>query len=247
MSEKTPEKGQKKQSEQLKQARSRIQSVIEQAEQEHRRLLLRKRIELANAGVRAYQTKHFSDAVKSFHSYLRILEDWKGVAEGGLSPAHFDAQKDVAELLLISGVYWDLAKLYDRTKSQARQSEFARYMEKYILFSKGMPFQALCAETLRKYIATEKPLHRAEFKNAYKLLGGTDCFVATALADVSSPETLPRLRRFRDETLAKHAYGRVFVAWYYRVGPGIAALTEKFPEPVRRRLGFVLDRVASLI
>ncbi len=49
-----------------------------------------------------------------------------------------------------------------------------------------------------------------------------DCFVATAVyGDVDHPD-VRRLRRFRDETLRQAAWGRTFIAWYERYGPGLA-------------------------
>ena len=228
-------------------ARRNAEMQMEYNEKMHRLAMLRRRIELAQSGVRAFENRKITEAVKSFHSYIRILEDWKSVPEGGLKPAHFDITKDVPELLLISGVYWDLVKLYDRTKSADKHREFLHYMEKYILFSRGMPFQHVCLETLRKYISNEKPVHKAEFKNAYKLLGGGDltCFVATSLIDVCDEETLPRLRRFRDERLERTRAGRAFIAWYYRNGPRLAAAADRAPEIVRTVMGKTLDWFAG--
>lgn len=221
---------------------------MEYNEKMHRLAMLRRRIELAQGGVRALEAKKIPEAVKSFRSYLRILEDWKSVPEGGLTPSLFDVKADVAELLLISGVYWDLTKMYDRTKSADKQREFRHYLEKYIMFSRGMPFQHVCLETMRKYIANDKPVHKPEFKNAYKILGGTStCFVATALLDVCEADTLPRLRGYRDERLSRTKSGRAFIRWYYRNGPMLAAVTDRLPETIRRGLGRLLDRFARFL
>lgn len=225
--------------------RTKIQASIDLAQEEHRRELLRRRIELARHGVRSYQLRRLGEAVRAFHTYLRILEDWKGVPEGGLNPSVFDIKKDVPELLLISGVYWDLLKLYDRTRSPSKQKEFFHYLEKYIVFSKGMPFQPLAAETLRKYISNEKPVHREDFKNAYKMLTGSSCFVATSLMDVSQEGTLPRLREFRDRVLQRSRSGRKFIAWYYSNGPEIASRVDRLPARVRSILGGTLDVVGA--
>lgn len=221
--------------------RRKVQQAVEQAEAEHRRQLLRKRIQLANDGIRAVAAKKPIEAVRAFQTYIRILEDWKGVSEGGLTPSHFDAKKEAAELLLISGVYWDLVKLFDRTSSAGKQKEFLHYMEKYILFSRGMPFQALCSETLRKHISLGNPKHKDEFKHAYKLIAVTRCFVATALCDVTHVDTAPALREFRDEVLSRSALGRVFIQLYYRVGPALADFSEAWPRPLRVSAGRLLD------
>jgi hypothetical protein len=226
-------------------ARRNAELQMEYNEKMHRLAMLRRRIELAQAGVRAFENHKIPEAVKAFHSYLRILEDWKGEPEGKLTPAHFDVKADVAELLLISGVYWDLTKLYDRTKSADKQREFHHYLEKYTQFSRGMPFQHVCLETMRKYIGNDKPLHKAEFKNAYKLLGGSSsCFVATSLMDVCEPDTMPRLRDFRDEVLSASRAGRAFTRWYYRNGPRMARVADRAPQPVRRAMALAIDWLA---
>lgn len=246
----TKDPGVKKASEKrgITRARRNAELQMEYNEKMHRLAMLRRRIELAQAGVRAFETKKFPEAVKNFHSYLRILEDWKSVPEGKLTPSHFEVKADVAELLLISGVYWDLTKLYDRTKSVDKQREFKHYLEKYIMFSRGMPFQHVCLETMRKYINNDKPIHKAEFKNAYKLLGGTSlCFVATSLMDVCEPDTMPRLRQFRDERLYSSPWGRAFIRWYYRNGPKLAAAVDRAPQGVRRGMGRGLDWFSRLL
>lgn len=229
----------------ISRARRHAEMQMEYNEKMHRLAMLRRRIELAQSGVRAFETHKITEAVKNFHSYLRILEDWKGVPEGKLTPSHFDVKTDVPELLLISGVYWDLAKLYDRTRSPDKQREFFHYLEKYTLFSQGMPFQHVCLETMRKYISNDKPVHKAEFKNAYKMLGGgSTCFVATSLMDVCDAETLPRLRHFRDHNLSASEGGRAFIRWYYRNGPRLAAAADRSPQALRVGMGRALDWLA---
>lgn len=224
--------------------RKSIQASIDHAEAERKRELWLKRLELARSGVMAYHRKQIPEAVKAFQQYLRILEDGKGIGEGALNPSQFDRKTDLHELLLINGIYWDLAKLFDRTQSPERQREFRTYLQKFILFSKGMPFEMVAAETLRKYISNEKPVHKQVFKDAYKQLVGSNCFVATALLDVTQEQTQPELRRFRDQVLARTQAGRLFIRAYYAIGPQLAAATEKFPQPARKILGRALDSVA---
>lgn len=51
----------------------------------------------------------------------------------------------------------------------------------------------------------------------------SDCFIATAALGTPSHAHLTHLRKFRDEHLAHSDWGRSFVAWYYRNGPGLAS------------------------
>mgnify|MGYP003393674209 CR=1 FL=1 len=218
-----------------------LQAALDQAEDERRRKLLSQRIDIARSGVLSYQRHRAGDAVKSFHSYIRILEELKGCPEGGLMPTMFDFKRDLQELLLISGVYWDMAKMYDRTQSADRLKDFRHYLHKYIIFSKNMPYQVLCAETMRKFLNTSKPVHVKEFKAAYIELAGNKCFVVSSLVDVIDGEAISYWRGFRDERLQSSRPGRAFVRFYYRVGPAMAFVVDKMPRAVRRFIAKVLE------
>ncbi len=52
--------------------------------------------------------------------------------------------------------------------------------------------------------------------------GGFSCFVATVAYGNGDYPSVKVLRQFRDLVLMKFSAGRAFVAWYYRVGPGLA-------------------------
>lgn len=66
-----------------------------------------------------------------------------------------------------------------------------------------------------------------------------DCFVATAVyGDYDHPD-VRQLRRFRDETLRHAAWGRTFIAWYERHGPGLAERLEGH-RTLRRGIRWVL-------
>lgn len=227
--------------------RNSIQVALDQADQDRKRKLLSQRIDIARAGVLAYQKHRVGDAAKSFHSYIRILEELKGCREGGLIPTMFDFKKDLQELLLISGVFWDLAKMYDRTQNAQGQKDFHHFLHKYVIFAKNMPYQVLCAETMRKFLNTDKPIHKKEFKAAYAELGGGKCFVASSLVDVIEPGVIEALREYRDTQLVRTWGGRVFVRTYYRVGPILARVVDKLPDRVRRALARALGRFAHSV
>lgn len=230
-----------------KSVRAQIQESIEIAERERKREHFRRRIDLARVGVRAYQNKQFPQAVTALTSYLHILEEIKEAGPGGLAPEKFDRKAELPELLLITGIYWDLAKLFDHTKSPERLREFRLYLQKYVQFSRGMPYEALSTETLRKYIAVEKPVNRTEFRSAYKQLSNGKCFIATSLVDHCAEPTLPLLRRFRDEKLLSRPAGRWATHVYYATSPTVAWVLDRAPEPMRRLAAHGLDRLARAL
>lgn len=72
-----------------------------------------------------------------------------------------------------------------------------------------------------------------------------DCFVATAVyGDVDHPD-VRQLRRFRDETLRHSGWGRAFITWYYRHGPGLANRLEKHRR-LKRAVRWALRRAVAL-
>lgn len=240
--------GRERTEETLRRAKSKIEESIERAQELQRREMFNKRLELARQGLRDYDNKRLSDAAIAFHSYIKILEEWKKVEEGGLMPIHFDPKKDVAELVLLSGVFWDLAKLYDRTKGEKKQKEFKLYLDKFVVFAKGTPLEAVCAETLRKYVSNDKPLHKKEFAEAYKkLTDGKDCFVVSVLGDRISSRELDGLRYFRDMRLMNSRVGRSFVRNYYRFGPKLARVVDHFPSRLKDQLSHLIRFVARCV
>jgi len=222
---------------------SRLQEQLERAKEQQRREMYQKRLEVVRKAFDDFRSHKLADATSGFHRYLKIMEEWKKVEENGLKPGKFDVKAEKDELQLLNGVYWDLVKLYDRTNSPNKYKEFKHYLNQYVIFSKGMPFEATAAETMRKYIETNKARRVAEFKEAYSKLGSLDgCFVATAVAELGDPLTVPRLQHFRDTRLKSGPVGRTFIRFYYRVGPLLAEQIKKLPLVQQKILAAVLDR-----
>lgn len=224
--------------------RSRIEKQLRRQQEEQRKELLKKRVEIAKEGIRLAQAGHTVESVRKYQQYILILEMWKKCGRDGLTLDLFDKTKDLYEIVLLSGIYWDLAKLYDRAKRKDQKTELVAYLQKYVIFSKTMPFQSLSGETLRKYLGSGKCRHRIEFKAAYTALTGEKCFIATSLLDVADPMTVVRLRNFRDGSLRRSRAGRWFIARYYRWSPAAARLLDRAPERARRRMARALDVLA---
>ena len=227
--------------------RSRIEKQLRRQQEEQRKELLRKRVDIAKEGLALMKAGHTIEAIKRYQQYLLILEFWKKCGRDGLSIELFDRSKDLYEIVLISGIYWDMAKLYDRAKRADQKEELNLCLQKYVIFSKGMPFQALSGEALRRYLGSGRCKHRVEFKRTYGALTGERCFIATSLLDVTDSRTIIRLRNFRDGSLRRSRSGRILVRHYYRYSPKIVPILERLPDRSRRILGRILDFVARAL
>lgn len=224
--------------------RAKIERELAQKEAERKRENLRKRLEVVRGGVDSLTAESYGEATKSFLTYLRLLEMSKGVPPKGLHPSKFDAKRELPELVLVTGIYWDLARTFDRLKSNKRQREHAHYLEQFVVFARNAQFKPLCAETLRKYLAADKAVHRADFKAAYKQLGGNTCFIASSLLDVADPETLPRLTRFRDDRLVLTGPGRWFIRKYEWMAPVVSRWLDRAPPGLRQAVAKIVDQIA---
>lgn len=80
-----------------------------------------------------------------------------------------------------------------------------------------------------------------------RLVSSRACFIATAAyGDADAPEVL-ELRRFRDEVLLQHFWGRAFVRTYYRMSPPFARIIARRPKlrvAVKKTLDFLRTRAA---
>ncbi len=224
--------------------RAKIQEDLEREERNAQIRLFRTRIDIARAGVMFYQRGQYKEALEHYYRYLQIIERFKKVKSGQLKAGDFDPKSDVAEMLLLSGIFWDIAKLQDRSKKKDRVA-IKDNLDKFVNFSKGMPYQHMCAELARKYLLNEKAVHRSMFKDAHLRLGGGKCFVVTAVEEYCEPSTLSSLRSYRDQVLLQQSVGRGFVWVYYRIGPSLARIVIRLPEPVQIGIAKVMDRIAQ--
>ncbi len=60
--------------------------------------------------------------------------------------------------------------------------------------------------------------------------GKSGCFVVTATFGTPYAPQVAHFRRFRDDFLLPHPFGRAFIRLYYRWGPGFASLVRRHPR-----------------
>lgn|GEM_PF-665851 len=165
-------------------------------------------------------------AVERYKFYLRALATYHDIDESKLRPSLFDAQKDLSELLLISHVYWDLAKAYDRAPSLHK--EFLRCLDQFAVFTQGFKFQHVNARMLKKFMRKKIAHNPQAFKQTLDKIqvDSKGCFVASYAYGDTHPMT-ESLRDFK-VLISPYVLGRSFINFYYSSCPYLLYLFKKY-------------------
>ena len=92
---------------------------------------------------------------------------------------------------------------------------------------------------------TQARIDEMKAKNASSSGGG--CFVATAtMGDYNHPVVLD-LRVFRDETLSKSLFGKLFIKFYYAFGPYPAAIIAKSSKLRELSLKYIIKPLHKMV
>lgn len=181
-------------------------------------------------------------SVELYLQYLKYVSDFYKTEEKKLKPSMFDQKKDLAELLLISHVYWDVARAYDR--SPRLESELKRCLQQFLLFSIGYKYQYLNSEMMRRSIRKKMFHNQTLFEEAHKQLRihAKSCYIATYIYADDTTE-IQKFRDFRDRNLLTNAPGRFFVACYYEVSPRFLVFLQKMPSVFVTKTNTFLKKV----
>ncbi len=167
-------------------------------------------------------------AVQSYSRYLDALANYFQCDESELHPRYFEKDNNLAEILLISQVYWDLSKAYDRNPRLHKESE--RCLQQFLKFSIGFKFQFINSEMIRKYIKKKLAYNPKSFDRAYQKIAvqSKKCYIAT-YAYGEGHQNLLLLRDWKS-IIVTHDLGLKFVNIYYRFSPWLIAFCEKYPS-----------------
>lgn len=185
------------------------------------------RITIAKVGQAAYKENDFQLAIKNYNQYLAILARVKGTEAYTLSPKNFEGDRDMTEMLLISHVYWDLAKIYDL--SPKLNDQFLKALSQFTKFTANMPYQVVNAEILRRFIKRGRCNNKEMFEKVYKqvYISTKKCFIASYAYSEDHP-LVTDFRGFRDQ-LWELPLGKNFIRNYYKYSPLVVAKLEQHP------------------
>lgn len=217
---------------------------VKDARQERERALVLKhkistRITNVRLGKEAFEAGDFVTAIRKYSEYLETMaEAHKAQGMFELRPSHFNKTQDLTEMMMISHIYFELAKVYDATGKF--QQECAKCLEQFALFTANQPYQVVNSEMIRKHMRKFKFKNHDNFMLAYQqiFVQSRKCYIATMCLGEEHPVT-SELRHFK-QWLLSHRGGTEVVHGYYCISSRLVNWLSEHP-----RLSLVISKVTA--
>ena len=202
--------------------------------------LYRNRFKPLRKGQKFRQNNDMARAIEHHLQYLNTLAIYFDMEEQNLSPNLFDKEKDGWELLLVSQIYWDLAKYYDRGENFYK--DFIHSLDQFVIFTVGFKHQNLNAKTLRAFMRQRVARHPKDFQEAYKKIHQETkaCLIASDLYGEQGFKT-QKLRAFKKNLLNSRWGFYCCEVYYQNVCPLYFFLSSKFGNFFRLPFKKMLD------
>jgi hypothetical protein len=178
------------------------------------------RISIAKLGKDSLAAGDYGGAIRRFVDYLTVVAEVRGVKDiYQLKTEMFDPKKDVTEMLMISHIFFEMARIYDVVPKFQGDSE--RCLGLFVDFSANQPFQVVNSEMIRKHLKKSYFKNPEPFKNAHRqiFVQSKKCFIVTFCYGDRHPVTA-EYREFK-AWLLNFSFGQSLVGWYYRHSPGL--------------------------
>lgn len=210
-------------------------------EREHKLMLKHRfdtRITNVRQGKEAFIRGDFITAIRRYSEYLETVAEVYRVSNiYEIRPILFDKNKDVTEMMMISHLYFELAKVYDATGKFNDDSK--KCLEQFVLFSANQPYQVVNSEMCRKHLRKFKFRQHDIFLNAYQqiFVKSRKCYIATHCFGEEHPTT-QKLRSFKSWLQARPG-GIDVIEIYYRSSTSWLQLIKRYPRLDRASTPFV--------
>lgn len=158
-------------------------SKAARAEREKRIVLQHKmetRITTTRFGKEALDTGDYGLAIKRFTEYLSTIAESRKVPDiYAIKIHHFNPNKELTEMLMISHIYFEMARIYDASPKFVTEVE--KCLEQFVHFSANQPYQVVNSELVRKYLKKSIFKNPVLFRNAYQQIyvQSKKCYVVT--------------------------------------------------------------------
>lgn len=207
-------------------------STKEAREQREKALILKHkyetRITVAKFGKECLDAGDYATALQRFVEYMDTMAELNKVSDFyTLTPSHFDPKQDITEMLMISHIFFEMARIYDAVPKYQEDSK--RCLEQFVNFSVNQPFQVVNSELIRKHLKKSIFKNPAAFKGAYDQIyvQSKKCYVVTFCFGHEHSVTQD-FRLFKD-WLLNFRTGQELVRIYYNYSSVAVKKWEKNP------------------
>jgi len=197
----------------------------EKAKDDRKVKLWKSRTNLVRQGHNQMANKLYSEAAISYEKYLKLVEMVFECPKGQLTPQMLKEAAKTAELTVISGVYWDLVRVYDTSDQYGdRQRHAAKQLGAFV------PFTPIFPDIVKKALIFQRQARHPEVVKQFLVSANAKrsrCFVATSAFNSPIQYEVLVLRQFRDHKLRQTPWGRKFIKVYYAYSPALACFLDK--------------------
>ena len=184
------------------------------------------RITTARHGKESLNAGDYGNALKKFIDYLSIMADIKEVRDVyALRVAMFDPKRELTEMLMMSHIYFEMARMYDAVPRF--KPDVVKCLEQFTHFTANQPYQVVNSELVRKYLKKSNFKNPDLFRNAYQQIHvqSKKCYVVTFCYGEDHAITRD-CREFKD-WLLNYSLGQQIVRQYYRFSSELVPVCEK--------------------
>ncbi len=165
-------------------------------------------------------------AIRSFEELFDALSHHHKVKILDLNPIHIRGRQAVAEKLLLSHCFYNMARLMDLKVDEESQSKVQLYLNQFAKFTLNQPFQSVNTRMLYQHLNKTKFRNKNPFDLCYKKIMAESkmCFFANYCFGENHPIT----QHFRTVKLKmlKTKWGSRFVEIYYNYSGSIVQTLE---------------------
>lgn len=205
------------------------------AREEREKMLLLKhryenRITSARFGKESLDSSDYSNSIKKFTDYLLVIAEVKKVnGIYDIRTNHFDPKKEITEMLMISHIFFEMARMFDAVPKFHEESQ--KCLAQFVHFSANQPYQVVNSEMIRKYLKKASFKNPGAFRDAYQQIyvQSKQCYIVTFCYGDLHPVTR-EFREFKD-WLLESPTGQNLVRIYYTFSSEIVPKWENKPLP----------------
>jgi len=172
------------------------------------------RITIARYGKTSLDKGDYGNAIRKFMDYLEVIAEVKEVNDiYSLRLDKFDSKKELTEAMMISHIFFEMARMYDSVPKF--QDNVEKCLEQFVHFTANQPYQVVNSEMVRKYLKKSVSKNPESFKKAHQQIyvQSKKCYIVTFCYGETHHVT-NRCREFKNWLLG-YSLGQKVVQHYY--------------------------------